>query len=105
MIGPTIEDQAIVYSDIQSVDDLPIGWADKRDIPVGQRGDRLFSVMWSARHREKVSFSSKKIGHGHLTVGKGRKKGNGFRIERISLRQKIAFLGSFLRASRDRNTR
>ena len=30
-IGPTVRDQAIVYDDIESVDDLPRGWTDEQD--------------------------------------------------------------------------
>ena len=31
LIGPTLRDQAIVYDDIESVDDLPRGWTDEQD--------------------------------------------------------------------------
>lgn len=31
ILGPTIQDRAIVYDHIQSVDDLPIGWTDKQE--------------------------------------------------------------------------
>ena len=30
-IGPTVQNQAIVYDDIESVDDLPRGWTDEQD--------------------------------------------------------------------------
>ncbi|GMU45207.1 MAG: hypothetical protein AMXMBFR25_31930 [Lysobacterales bacterium] len=30
-VGPTVRDQAIVYEDIDSVDDLPRGWTDEQD--------------------------------------------------------------------------
>ena len=30
-IGPTMRDQAIVYDDIESIDDLPRGWTDEQD--------------------------------------------------------------------------
>jgi hypothetical protein len=31
IIGPTVRDQAIVYDEIRSTEDLPIGWADEQD--------------------------------------------------------------------------
>ncbi len=31
VVGPTVRDQAIVYDDIASVDDLPAGWTDEQD--------------------------------------------------------------------------
>ena len=31
MIGPTVKERAIVYDELTSVDDLPIGWTDKQD--------------------------------------------------------------------------
>jgi len=31
IIGPTVRDQAIVYDEIRSVDDLPVGWTDRQD--------------------------------------------------------------------------
>ena len=42
LIGPTIRDNAVVYGEIRSVDDLPVGWGDEQDAgayrPV-KRGD------------------------------------------------------------------
>ncbi|MBO0739491.1 MAG: sulfite reductase subunit A, partial [Alphaproteobacteria bacterium] len=31
VLGPTVRDQAIVYDDITSVEDLPRGWADQQE--------------------------------------------------------------------------
>jgi ferredoxin len=31
IIGPTVRDQAIVYDEIRSVEDLPVGWTDEQD--------------------------------------------------------------------------
>lgn len=31
VVGPTLRDQAIVYDDIDSVSDLPVGWSDEQD--------------------------------------------------------------------------
>ena len=31
VVGPTVRDQAIVYDDIASLDDLPRGWTDEQD--------------------------------------------------------------------------
>ncbi|MEP0323608.1 MAG: sulfite reductase subunit A, partial [Bauldia litoralis] len=31
VVGPTVRDQAIVYDDIATVDDLPRGWTDEQD--------------------------------------------------------------------------
>ncbi len=42
-VGPTVRDQAIVYDDIESIDDLPRGWTDEQDgghYRLAQRTDR-----------------------------------------------------------------
>ncbi len=31
VIGPTVRDQAIVYDELSSIDDLPVGWTDEQD--------------------------------------------------------------------------
>src|SRR3954470_7570867 len=31
IVGPTVRDQAIVYDDLASIDDLPRGWTDEQD--------------------------------------------------------------------------
>ncbi|HKJ22054.1 MAG TPA: sulfite reductase subunit A, partial [Gammaproteobacteria bacterium] len=31
LIGPTLRDQAIVYDELNGVDDLPAGWMDEQD--------------------------------------------------------------------------
>ena len=31
IVGPTVRDQAIVYDEIRSVADLPVGWTDEQD--------------------------------------------------------------------------
>jgi sulfhydrogenase subunit beta (sulfur reductase) len=31
VVGPTVRDRAIVYDEIRSVDDLPVGWTDEQD--------------------------------------------------------------------------
>jgi ferredoxin len=42
VVGPTVRDQAIVYDDIASIDDLPRGWTDEQDggrYRLGRRDD------------------------------------------------------------------
>jgi hypothetical protein len=31
IIGPTVREQAIIYDEIRSVEDLPVGWTDEQD--------------------------------------------------------------------------
>ncbi|NIP94111.1 MAG: RNA methyltransferase, partial [Akkermansiaceae bacterium] len=31
VVGPTVRDKAIVYDELETVDDLPIGWTDEQD--------------------------------------------------------------------------
>ena len=31
VLGPTVRDGAIVYDDLESADELPIGWTDRQD--------------------------------------------------------------------------
>src|SRR3954452_17930419 len=31
VLGPTLRDDAIVYDDVEAVEDLPIGWTDRQD--------------------------------------------------------------------------
>ncbi|MEM9553582.1 MAG: 4Fe-4S dicluster domain-containing protein [Acidobacteriota bacterium] len=31
LVGPTVRDDAIVYDEIESIDDLPVGWTDEQD--------------------------------------------------------------------------
>jgi len=49
VIGPTIEDQAIVFGPVSSVDDLPVGWTDEQDgghYRLKRRGDEaLFGYV------------------------------------------------------------
>lgn len=43
LVGPIVRDQAIVYDDIESLDDLPRGWTDEQDgghYRLAQRGDQ-----------------------------------------------------------------
>lgn len=45
IIGPTVRDGAIVYSDLNSVDDLPSGWTDEQDggtYRLKKRNDKAF---------------------------------------------------------------
>lgn len=42
LVGPTVQDGAIVYAEIDSIDDLPLGWSDEQDggtYRLKQRGD------------------------------------------------------------------
>lgn len=99
IIGPTLEDQAIVYDHIQSVPDLPVGWTDKQEAGkyrLVQRDDHaLFGYVVGPTSWKKFLFPPReKLWHASRLSGDGQKKGDGFRIEKQSLpQQKIAFLG------------
>ena len=61
IVGPTIREQAIVYDEISSAADLPIGWADEQDggyYRLRRRNDTRCSAMRSGRTRGS-SFSSR----------------------------------------------
>jgi ferredoxin len=60
IVGPTIGDQAIVYDELASVEDLPIGWADEQDggeYRIRRRGDdALFGYVVGPHSWKKYLF-------------------------------------------------
>ena len=45
VLGPTVRDEAIIYSDISGIEDLPVGWTDRQDAgryAIERRNDRAF---------------------------------------------------------------
>lgn len=92
IIGPTIEDEAIVYSHIRSADDLPIGWTDRQEAGryrLQQSNDHaLFGYVVGPNSWKKFLFPARE------KLWQGKKTKNGFRIEKQTPRyEAFAFLG------------
>ena len=68
VLGPTVRDGAIVYDDLESAADLPIGWTDEQDAghATGSSGatTRRASATRSARTRGSSSCSRRASGSG-----------------------------------------
>jgi ferredoxin len=60
IVGPTVRDHAIVYSELDSVDDLPIGWTDEQEAGeyrLRRRGDEaLFGYAVGQQSWKKLLF-------------------------------------------------
>ena len=76
IVGPTVRDQAIVYDDIASTDDLPRGWTDEQDggyYRLARRDDALFDYA--------VGPYSKKFLHlSVLNLWRAQRDGNNVRV-------------------------
>ena len=93
IVGPTVREGAIVYDQIASVSDLPVGWTDE------QKGD-----SYRIKHREDEAFFGYTVGpHSwkkfllppSLRLWRAQRSGNGFAIE--TDRQEVpryAFIGA-----------
>jgi sulfhydrogenase subunit beta (sulfur reductase) len=77
-VGPTVRDRAIIYDEIASVEDLPIGWTDEQDggkYRLKRRADQALFGYVVGPH------SWKKFLHPPvLSLWKARKNGKGFEI-------------------------
>ncbi|MCF6148761.1 MAG: sulfite reductase subunit A [Candidatus Kuenenia sp.] len=92
IVGPTLGEGAIVYDDLNTVDDLPIGWTDDQDGGVyrlKKRNDRAFFGYTVGPHSwKKFLFPSQ------LRLWKARRDENGFHIENDKNEiRKFAFIG------------
>jgi NAD(P)H-flavin reductase len=92
VIGPTISDGAIVYDEISSADDLPIGWRDEQ-APGHYRitrgdGDRAFGYAVGPTSWKGLTFPSR------VPIGRARRNGDRLTFEPIEPDPSpLAFLG------------
>jgi len=91
VVGPTVRDGAIVYDEIRSLSDLPIGWTDEQDggaYRLKRRADGAFFGYAVGPH------SWKKFLHPPvLRLWQAKRQGEGFQLEEAEERPKLAFLG------------
>ncbi len=94
VIGPTVRDGAIIYDDLRSTADLPIGWTDEQDggtYRLKKRGDGAFFGYVVGPHSWK-RFLYPPV----LRLWKASKEGNAYNIEKDSGTaepEKMAFIG------------
>jgi sulfhydrogenase subunit beta (sulfur reductase) len=92
VIGPTVRDGAIVYEELHSVRDLPIGWTDEQEggtYRLKKRNDRAYFGYVVGPH------SWKKFLHPPVVrLWSASRNGNGFQIvEEKPATRKLAFVG------------
>ena len=92
LAGPTVRDQAIVYDEINSTDDLPVGWTDEQDAgqyQLKRRDDNALFGYNVGPHSWKKFLQLPS-----LTLWKAQKTDNGFNIEvRDATTPRMAFIG------------
>ena len=91
-MGPTVRDGAIVYDQIQSVDDLPAGWTDDQDgghYRLRRRSDQaLFGFAVGPHSWKKFLYPT------NHTLWKGVREGASFSVaSEPEPQQKLAFVG------------
>jgi len=93
LVGPTVRDGAIVYEQIEGVEDLPIGWTDEQDAGryrLKRRDDEALFGYAVGPHSWKKYFHVPV-----LTLWKARRTGVGFEVVAESQRQrKLALIGA-----------
>ncbi len=92
VIGPTVRDNCIVYDELRSVADLPVGWTDEQDAAtyrLRRRNDEaLFGYVVGAHSWKRFLFEAQK------TLWKARTNGKGFELlAQEQQSAKFAFLG------------
>jgi len=92
VIGPILKDGAIIYNEINSINDLPAGWTDEQDAGkyrIKKRKDNaLFGYVISPQSWKKYLFPPK------LKLWEAERKGRGFNILLHNDNQpKYAFIG------------
>ncbi len=92
IVGPTIKERAIVYDELESVDDMPIGWTDEQDAAeyrLKKRTDKaLFGYVVGPQSWKKFLFPSR------LKLLSMERNGKGFKIhENSDTIEKYAFIG------------
>jgi sulfhydrogenase subunit beta (sulfur reductase) len=92
IIGPVIKEGAIVYEELESIDNMPIGWTDEQDAAeyrLKTRTDKaLFGYVVGPQSWKKFLFPPK------LKLFSLKKNGKGFKIKENDEKiQKYAFIG------------
>lgn len=91
VVGPTLRDGAVVYDDIDSTTDLPIGWTDEQDggtYRLRRRDDDAYFGYAVGPHSWKqYLFPSK------ATMFRATRDGDSFRIEEPEAPPRYAFVG------------
>lgn len=92
LVGPTIRDNAIVYDDVRSVDDLPIGWQDEQNAGHYRlkKGDEqtVFGFTVSPHSWKKYLFPPRKL------LWNATRDGNAIRfVEAVPNAERLALLG------------
>jgi hypothetical protein len=92
LIGPTLKDNAIIYSEIKSIDDLPAGWTDVQDpgkYRIKRRKDNsLFGYINSPQSWKRFLFPPR------IKMWEAEKKGKSLEIKPLNNNpSKYAFLG------------
>ncbi len=92
LVGPTIQEEAIVYDTISSVEDLPIGWTDEQDggiYRLKRRNDRaVFGYAVGPHSWKKYLFPP------HLRLWQAERKGQEITtIPTLPEAPKLAFIG------------
>ncbi|OGX34056.1 MAG: sulfite reductase subunit A, partial [Omnitrophica WOR_2 bacterium RIFCSPHIGHO2_02_FULL_52_10] len=92
IVGPTVEDQAIVYGPIRCVEDLPIGWTDRQEAGTYRLEPRndsaLFGYVVGPTSWKKFLFPPRE------KLWQAQKTGNGFQVEaQFPPQENTAFLG------------
>jgi sulfhydrogenase subunit beta (sulfur reductase) len=92
VVGPTLRDQAIVYDDIATIDDLPVGWTDEQD--GGQyrlkrrEDDALFGYAVGPHSWKRFLYPPK------LKLWEAERDGDEFRVKsEAKPAEKLAFIG------------
>lgn len=79
VLGPTVQDQAIVYDELERVEDLPIGWTDEQEAGryrLKKREDQaLFGYTIGPQSWKKFLFPPRQV------LFRARRNGSGFEIE------------------------
>jgi ferredoxin len=92
IVGPTVHQEAIVYEEINRVDDLPIGWADEQGpghYRLRQRDDgRFFGFVVGPHSWKKFLYPPR------LTLFRTSRNGDGFEFDAEQKTPQYAFIGA-----------
>ena len=92
LVGPTIRDQAVIYDEIESIDDLPAGWTDHQDAGTyrleRRNDDRLFGYTLAVQSWKRFLFPP-----AERLFGVERHDGNPQLIPEGPVDERFAFIG------------
>ena len=85
LVGPTIQEEAIVYDSIEHVEDMPIGWRDEQEAATyrlhARNDDRFFGYVVGPQSWKKYLyppslklFDARRNGNGAFTIESGQEK-------------------------------